>query len=369
MLRTLYRLLVLPFYVRNAGTFLVVILLAFGFMRPMDHEALITAALGSPLLLAIGIALWTLYAFRTLRFVQSQLAAPEHRFLDTFRLVPTPTRGLFWLILLGQMLLPVIVYAGWMLARAMHYGAWGPFFIIILALIGLVTLAALGADYRLRHHPPNAYQLPRTSVKLRYELFFPTFWLRHKPLSLLLTKLISGGLLVGVCRLYPTDDYDERLLLIGLMLSLITHSRVAQELSDFEHRYLLFLPNIPLSTTQRLARYALTYGLLWLPEALLLGRNVPATVSVGYVSLLWLTGWGWLLLLHGLAYGRNVSPERWQTGVFSGFIGGLLAIMFGVPVGAWLLVGWAGAAGIAFSRPAQRRGSSTLETGGRISER
>ncbi|MBC7571437.1 MAG: hypothetical protein H7319_17155 [Spirosoma sp.] len=348
MLTVLYRLLVLPFYVRNAGTFLVVVLLAFGFMRPIDHEALITAALGSPFLLSVIIGLWTLYTYRTLSFVRSQLAAPEHLFLDTLRLVPTPTRGLFWLILLGKLLLPVIGYAVWMLARAVHYGAWGAFLVIIIALITLVTLAAVGADYRLRHHPPNAFRLPRTSVKLRYELFFPTYWLRHKPLSLLLTKLISGGLLVGVCRLYPTDDYDERLLLIGLMLALITHSRVAQELSDFEHRYLIFLPNLPLSTAQRLTRYALTYGLLWLPELLLLWRNVPATVSIGYVSLLWLTGWGWLLLLHVLAYGRNISPEPWQTGVFSGFIIGLLAIMFGLPVSAWLLVGWGGAAGLGY---------------------
>ena len=346
MLTTLYRLLVLPFYVRNAGTFLVIVLLAFGFMRPMDHEALITAALGSPFLLGVILGLWTLYTYRTLSFVKSQLAAPEHLFLDTFRLLPTPTRGFYWLILFTQLLLPIIGYAIWMLARAVHYGAWGPFFVIIATLITLVALAAAGADYRLRHHPPTAFRLPRTSIQLRYELFFPTFWLRHKPLSLGLTKLISGGLLVGVCWLYPTDEYDERLLLIGLMLSLITHSRVAQELHDFEQRYLLFLPNLPFSRWQRLGRYALTYGLLWLPELVLLWRNRPDAVPIAYVSVLWLTGWGWLLLLHVLAYGRSVTSERWQAGIFSGFIAGLLAIMFGLPVYGWLVIGWGVAAGL-----------------------
>ena len=340
MLTILYRLLVLPFYVRNAGTFLVVVLFAFGFMRPMDHEALITAALGSPFLLAGIIGLWVLYAIRTLGFVRSQLAAPEHLFLDTFRLVPTPTRGAYWVVLFLQLLLPIVGYAIWMLARAVHYGAWGAFLVIVATLLVLITAGAVGADYRLRHHPRTVLRLPKIPVRLPYELFFPAYWLRRKPLSLLLTKLISGGLLVGVCRIYPTDDYDERLLLIGLMLSLITHARLAQELSDFEHRYLILLPNLPLSHWQRLSRYALTYGLLWLPEWLLLWRNCPATVSVSYVSLLWLAGWGWLMLLHALTYGRDVSPERWQTGVFAGFIVGLLTIMFGLPVMGWLLIGW-----------------------------
>jgi hypothetical protein len=82
-----------------------------------------------------------------------------------------------------------------------------------------------------------------------------------------------------------------------------------------------------------------TYGLIWLPEFMILLRNCPTSIGFDYVAVLWLTGWGWLLLLHGLGYGRNVAPERWQTVVFAAYIGGLLAIMFGLPVGVWLAIG------------------------------
>ncbi|HLL96251.1 MAG TPA: hypothetical protein VK404_14820, partial [Spirosoma sp.] len=153
-------------------------------------------------------------------------------------------------------------------------------------------------------------------------------------------------------RLYPTDDYDQRLLLLGLMLALITHSQVGRHLHAFEQRYLLLLPNLPLSSAQRFGRYAITYGLIWLPELLILLRNYPTAIGFDYVAVLWLTGWGWLLLIHGLAYGRNVAPERWQTVVFAAFIGGLLAIMFGLTVGVWLAIGWLGAVGIALKRKA-----------------
>jgi hypothetical protein len=53
-------------------------------------------------------------------------------------------------------------------------------------------------------------------------------------------------------------------------------------------------------------------------------------------------------------YGRAVSPERWQAGVFWSFIGGLLAIMFSVPVGAWLVIGWLGAMGVWYRSLNQR---------------
>lgn len=343
MLPVLYRTLVLPFYVRNAGTFLVVVLLAFGFMRPMDHEALISAALGSPFLLSLFVGLWALYTIRVVGFIRNQLAAPEHLFLLTLWLVPVRTRVLVWLSLLTNLLLPVIGYAVWMGTRAVHYQTWGPLVALVLAVTGLIAGGAWAADYRLRHHRTGTIRLPSLPVRLPYELFFPTYWLRHEPLSLVGTKLISCILLAGVCRLYPTDDYDERLLLIGLMLALITHSAVGRLLSDFEQRYLLLLPNLPLTRWQRLGRYALTYGLIWLPELLILLRNCPTAIRLDYVCWLWLTGWGWLLLLHGLGYGRSVSPERWQTGVFWGFISGLLLIMFGLPVGAWGLMGWLGA--------------------------
>ncbi|QKZ13764.1 hypothetical protein [Spirosoma sp. KUDC1026] len=352
MFTVLYRTLVLPFYVRNAGTLMIVVLLAFGFMRPMDHEALITAALGSPFLLSLVFVGWGLYAWRTISFVRNQLLIPEHLFLRTFRLVPPVNRYLVWLGLATQLLLPVIGYAAWMLARAVHYQTWGSLSAIVFILIALIGCGAAAADFRPRNPVPFSLTLPSLSVQLPYVLFYPTYWLRQEPLSLVLTKTISMLLLVGVCRLYPTDDYDQRLLLIGLMLAIIAHSQVGRQQHAFEQRYLLLLPNLPLFWFQRLGRYVLTYGLIWLPELLIILRNCPDKVSLIYGIGLWLTGWGWLLLLHSLAATRNITPERWQTSVFWAFIIGLISIMFGLPVGGWLVIGWLGATG--FSRIAVR---------------
>lgn len=344
MLTVLNRVFVGPFYARYAGTFLVVILLAFGFLSPREHIALILAALGSPFFLAVVFVLWILYALNTMAYVRQQLVAPEHRFVQTFWLMPTRIRWPMWLAVQAGLLLPIIAYGVWMLQLAARYGQWRPFGAIVGVLAGLTLAGAGAADFRLRHpRPSTRTALPRLNIRLPYELFFPVYWLRHEPLSLLLTKAFSGLLLAGVCRLYPTDDYDERLLLIGLLLAVLGHAQVGGQLSAFERKYLLLLQNLPFSQTQRFGRYALTYGLIWLPEGLILLRNCPDAVHLDYIFWLWLTGWGALMLLHSLAYGHDVLPERWLSGVVGAFVGGLLLIMFGLPVGAWLVLGWLGA--------------------------
>lgn len=353
MLTTLNRVLVKTFYTQHAGTFLVILLVAFGFMRAIEHEALITAALGSPFLLGLVFVLWAGYLLKTVAFVRQQLAAPEHLFLQTLWLVPTPSRWLLWVQVQTSLLVPILAYGIWMLKLAVDLQCWDSFWAIVLVQVGLIGVGAGLHDSRLRHPHPDSIRLPSLSVQLPYELFFFAYWLRKEPVSFLLTKAFSGLLLTGVCRLYPTDDYDQRLLLIGLLLAVLGHSQVGGQLSAFERKYLLVINNLPLSWWQRFGRYLLVYGLIWLPEGLILLRNCPADVHIEYVLWLWLAGWGWLLLLHSLAYGRDVLPERWLSGILASFIIGLVTIMFGLPVGAWLLLGWLGGIGIwywSFSR-------------------
>lgn len=345
MLTLLNRIFVSSFYTKNAGTFLVIILLAFGFLSAVEHKALITAALGSPLILVIVFGLWGLYLLKTISFIWQELTAPEHLFFQTFWLIPTSTRLLLWVAVQTALLFPILAYAQWMIQIAYQYQRWDSLSALVAVNLLFIGIGSWAADYRLRHPNPNAWHLPHVSLKLPYEFFFPTYWLRKEPLSLVLTKAFSGLLLAGVCRLYPTDDYDQRLLLIGLLLAILGHAQVGGQVSAFERKYLLILPNLPMSRVQRFGRYALMYGFLWLPELVILLRNCPVGIPLDYIIWLWLTGLGALLLLHSLAYGHEINPERWLSGVFASFIVGLLAIMFGLPVGVWLVLVWTGALG------------------------
>ncbi len=347
----LQRTLVRVFFLRHAGFLGVIAYLAFGFMRASDHEAIMEAALISPFLLAGFVAIWMLYALRAVSFVRKTLSAPELTFLQTLRLLSGPRRWLVWAGVFWNVLGPVIGYAAWTVSVGIKRGATGPV-VVIIASVLVLWLAAVGAtDWRLHRPQPEPLRLPTRRFVLPYWLFFPAYLARHRPLILTLTKVVSCLLLTGVCRLYPTDDYDERLLLIGLILSVITHAGLCQQFGAFETRNLLLLRNMPFSNWQRLGLYALTYALLWLPEALILARNWPGHdwpghewpggLSLLFGVLLWLTGLAWLLALHTLVYNRPDDVDWWFRRVFAGVIVGTILTMFGVPVWVWLLTGLA----------------------------
>lgn len=344
--------LVRPYYARNAGFFGVVVYLAFGFMRPQDHHALIAAILTSPFLLLLTALLWSLYTLRATVFVRQLLNESPQRFLLSARLLPRPVRWGGWLLVAVMLLMPVEAYAGWMVALGAKHQLWLSNGAVVLIVLALVGASAAGIDHRIRYpYPTTAFHLPRPNWTIPYELFYPIFLLRHRPVAFLLTKTASLGLLVGVCRLYPTDDYDQRLLLLGLMMSLLAHAPICRTFFEFENTWLQLLPNLPFSRANRLARYALTYALLWLPELPALLYNGPQEISASYLVLLWLTGWTWLLLFHTRSYRSVWDADRWMPQLLWGFIGGLLLIMFGVPIGVWIGLGCLGTALFWFKQP------------------
>ncbi len=329
-------------------------------MRSGDHIALMQAALGangfnmnapgstvggSWLLLAGYGALWAGYTAKLSGFLRHQLTLPTHRFLQTLQTRPKANRMIIWLLTVLTGLLPVLTYAGWMMqvGLAMHQSAalWA----IGIWLLLLTGAGMLAVDHQLVRPGQVALGSGRwigSRWALPYVLFYPIYLLRQLPVSTVLTKAGSGLLLTGIYRLYPTDDYDQRLLLIGTVLAIAIHVGIVWRMGAFEETFLRFLPGLPLSRWQRSGGYALTYGLLWLPELGISLWNRPVDISPGYVLLLWLFGWGSLLLIHRLIYARNLPSDALMPWIIGSIIGGTLVIMFGLPawvfaVGVWVL--------------------------------
>ncbi len=353
MLTVLLKTLIAPFYRHHAGFLLAIGWVAFGFMDSAAHMALMQAALGAngfnmnkpgaaaagPWLLLAGYGLlWVGYTAKLTGFLRQQLTLPQHRFLQLLQCLPRPNRLVFWTILIVVGLLPVLLYAGWMAQVGFAMHRFASILAIGLWLIVLTGTAVCSVDYQLLRPGRIVVGSGRWLAgrwAMPYVLFYPAYLLRQVPISSGLTKAGAGLLLTGIYRLYLTDDYDQRLLLIGTVLAIAIHVGLVWQLDSFEQLYLRLLPGLPLSRWQRFRNYALIYGLLWLPELFITEWNRPADISAGYVGLLWLFGWGSLLLVHRLTYAKNVSSETLLSWIIGSIIVLTLAIMFGVP--AWLL--------------------------------
>lgn len=341
-----FRTLVTEFYRQNSGFFLLILLIGFGIIRSDDHVALFRYAMVSPSTLVYYVIPWMLYGLKTLSFVRSQFRHPAYGFLDLWRLIPFGTRLSGWVTMQAGLLLPVFLYAGWMGVYAFPARQWSALVLIGLVLLGLVVLPIPLLE-RMLHQTSREVRV-RTFIRhwpLPYPLYFIQHLFRRQPLLLLLTKIFSGLLIMGVCLLYPTDDYDERLLTIGMLIGGLTQLGLAQEQYVFEHEYLLFLRNLPLSFGKRIGYLFVQGLLLFIPETLLLFRYLPATVSWLYVGKALFFGIGlWLAGLHRL-YQNDKSLENLGSYGLWGFPIGLLLIMFQVDTALlglllWAYAGW-----------------------------
>ncbi|RRB04594.1 hypothetical protein [Larkinella rosea] len=341
------KLLVRQFFLQNTGLFLVVLMLSFGFLSSVEHIALATYALHDPAFLAIYVLIWAIYAVYALRF--SLQLFQTNDLLQFFRLVPPMKRILMLYLLHLQLLTPVIFYAGFMLwvgSKQQTTLANG----LVILVVGLLSLLPLPFVERALRNP-NPEQFTgnlgawlRQRLSTPYGLFFIRYLFRDQPATLFLSKTGSCLVMIGVLALYPTDDYDIRLLSLGMLLSAVFHAGIVFEFYQFEATQLLLLRNLPLSLTRRLLNYIGIVALIISPEAVLLLYNHPGDVSIPDVTGVWAFGLSLLLLQYVTLLSRHHDRDRFMGRLFWPIIGYFLLIMYHLPAWGLSIAGLAVAA-------------------------
>lgn len=335
ILVVLQKTIVQEFYRQNAGLLLVTLFIAGGFMRSVEHIALATYAIHAPAMLLGYILLWTLYTTHATRFMTEVFRANE--FLLLLRLwAPAHRLAALWLIQVS-LLLPVITYAGFMLTLSLQARTRIATGIIITSLLLLSTAPWGWVEYRLRHpNPDKRLSWLRLAVQNRFTTPYSLFFIRHllhrQPVLLLLTKSGSCLLLMGVCWLFPTDDYDIRLLALGTLLTGAFHATLVYKLYQFEQTRLSLLRNLPIPVGVRFVQYSFILTLILTPELFVLLRNIPVHISIPAILSVWLFTHGLLLLLYAVLLMRHRPLDRLMPVVFWIVIGFFFLIMYRIAV-------------------------------------
>jgi len=231
------------------------------------------------------------------------------------------------------LLTPVLAYAGYVFTVGWLEGARGSLAVLSGSVVLLSLLPLLAVEYALRFPSPRfRLSLPLPGqLTTPYPLFFLRHRLHHEPLTLLLTKAGSLLVLAGVCALYPTDDYDLRLLLLGALLAAALHAGLVYQLYRFEAVWLRLARNLPIPPLRRAVLHALILALLLVPEALLLIRNQPAAVTAGETISVWCLLTGLVFGLYSLLWLRHRSPDQLMPLVFGMVILYFFPVMYQLP--------------------------------------
>lgn len=337
LLRIFNLTIIKEYYRQNAVFIFAVMMFAFGFLRAIEHITFIKNALKLSSLLGLVFLAWALHGVKVTLFTLRLLESKQNEFLFHARLFSPIKRFLAFCLLQLSLIQLTFLYSLAMIKFGVEEKRWLEVGYIIAINILLIVAGALIYEYRIQR--PNAEQVKVKPIQRLFArfltppyLFFVRYLFSKQPVLLLLTKLFCCLVLMGICNLYPTDDYDERLLALGGLFVAAGHTVFCQQYFYFENRFLLIAKNLPLGHVQRLLHYLLAYLILLIPEIIVLARNLPDGVSYLYMGFLMLFILSMIFLNHHTQYINNISDDAYMQRLFFTGILFLLLIMFKIPV-------------------------------------
>lgn len=315
----LTKVFVKRFYSENAGFFLVLLGICFGFLKAPQHFELSQALADKPIFYLIPIALWVLYALKVARFCSKVGKEGESIMLGLIDLVGK-TR-LFWLVARAQLnlFLPVLGYGLFMAYVAFQNQK----FISVLIVIGSLAILLLGLIlWHTRNLlKPKDFRLVSTSMVSRWKpKYYLELYIHHllsfQGLRLVLMKLLSLLILYISIQVFLEEAIDLRYLALGALLSATTNSFFSMNYVQFERSELQLYRNLPIGFFKRTASFWLTFIVLSTPEFLILAGQLSSTVNWFDLLSLMLFIPSLLLFLLAVAYQPNFNQERFTKQVF-----------------------------------------------------
>ena len=329
--------IVKEYYRQNAIFIFAILMISFGFLRAEEHKTIIRSALNLPSLLGLVFLVWALHALKVILFSLRMFESKPNEFLYNIRLFSPIKRFLAFGAMQLSLLQLTLLYSLWMIKIGIEQQSYLATIAIMVCNLVLILVGILACEYRI--HRPNTVSITKKPVenflaKFRTPsyLFFIRFLFAKQPVLLLLTKTFTCFILIGVCNLYPTDAYDERLLALGGLFITAGHTVFCQQYLGFEYQHLSFTRNLPISIQQRLLSYFLAYSLLLLPEIIILVRNLPNGVSYIFAFQLIIFVLSMVFLNHHTQYIRGISNDAFMQRLFFAGLLFLLLIMFKIPV-------------------------------------
>jgi hypothetical protein len=272
------RCIVIEFYKQNAAFFGLLLLVFFGFIKASEHLALGSFLVASPVTLFYLYALWIVYAIKVILFVLPAINKKENQFLESFLLLPVRVKITTASLSAFTLLIPIAAYVIFLVLLAIPHG----YYLSIASLVITFIIILSGLAYVLNK---KLSQLPHETSFLQLRLFrkfsIPAFLffiehlVRKEIVLLFLTKLYVCALLIGTVLLYQNDDFDLRVLTTGVLFALTGNLAIVHKYAWFQHHQMVFFRNLPHALWQIFLSQSITFGILLLPEFIVLFRHYP----------------------------------------------------------------------------------------------
>ncbi|SDG92719.1 hypothetical protein SAMN05421827_11328 [Pedobacter terrae] len=300
----------------------------------------------NPLMMTFYLIASSIYAYKSLKYVLSQLALPQHEFLYySFNASSKKHQFKNWFAVQVYIFIPVLSYTLYAIIIGFIFGFYLISTVILLFQLLLIVVCAyicLNENNRLieANKPSWLVRIARKWNKPIFLLYsFQVF--NQSKLAYVLTKLLSWGLISSVFLVFTDLKHNDKLLMLITLCIVMAHVVLIYQEKIFNDRYLSFLPGFPFTKTKLFFSFGLNYFILLLPEICWL------FTSYNILTAFELTAFAFsaVLLFRSLLLLNAIQIKGFLIRVFILFFVFYIVMMFGlgvmlIPVNtiaAWLL--------------------------------
>ena len=294
----LYKAIILPFYRRNTGFFLLFFVLFFGIVPNVVqyHYRLMKSITSSVSMLAVYSLVLILYNVKGILFILKKQNDDTLFCIKNMQVLPVAKSFLFWFFTYFIVSLPFFIYT--ILTIVVGFNLHEYVHIVFLAgfLLFLNIAGAAFCQYslfRFRYTLPEIKLVP--AFLSTHKLFFPLLcWHSYYngKMKFFLVKFISLCLLF-IPLIWNQEHFDFGDFILFFHLSIASHALVVFDYVQFLERRFILLRNLPIATPKIFLLFSLTMFFVVLPESIVLLYFRPQEVS-------FITSLGLIVYLIGL---------------------------------------------------------------------
>jgi hypothetical protein len=325
------------FYRLNSGFFMLIGTLTFGFMSGVEHKALAQYFVSSPYTMLIPAGVWILYTLKILAFNNRQLNQDENRILFNMAFLSSAQQTFCTALFFTLQFLPALCYGIFLSGIAWTLQAYQSILMILVALLACCAVSAV-ILIRSCHNPFREKKVSSFRRFIDHQFHKPVLqfyieWiLRKDPLMLAGIKIFSGALILAVCILYATEDYDWRFISMAITGCGIANLLILFQLQDFEHAHIGWIKNLPITLARRYLRLMIVIVFFLIPESVVLVKYFPAHLHPYWMMLNLFYLLALCMFFFGFLHIRSRPLENFTRKAFWIFITLILLILFKVPL-------------------------------------
>lgn len=331
------RVFVLEYYKANLFFFLLLLSLLTGFGTfpnpiQLHSEIMLDISKNTYLLIAILFA-FTLYNLKCYHFIIRQFTATENIFLTS--LIHLSKKSLFFYLLYIQitLLLPFLIYLFITASISFINAHYFSGIFILLYILLLASATAWYYSYRMWKYANKEYIIQSPTwlhrIKKSHFLFYVLFILHNEEVCLIITKICSGIVLIGVMNEGAT--LDIKFIAFGIITSIFMHTTLIFKIKLFEDQYMGFLKTLPIPLYTRIGAFLLTYTVILVPEILaILFHFIKSPITFAPMVLFIPVALSTLLFFHTVLYTSSMDINNYITYSFCIYLLTTLIVLFGI---------------------------------------